>query len=57
VRFANVPLPKTFGEEVSQGAGMVFIDFSGWAKFKAPEHLTHLRRWRTAAKCFSFQFA
>jgi hypothetical protein len=57
VRFANVPLPKTFGEEVSQGAGMVVIDLSGWAKFKAPQHLTHLRRWRTAAKSFSFQFA
>lgn len=52
-----MPLPKAFGEEVSQGAGMVVIDFSGWSKFKAPEHMTHLRRCRTAAKNFSFQFA
>jgi hypothetical protein len=36
---------------------MVVIDFSGWSKFKAPEHMTHLRRCRTAAKSFSFQFA
>jgi hypothetical protein len=36
---------------------MVVIDFSGWAKFKAPEHMTHLRRCRTAAKSFSFLFA
>jgi hypothetical protein len=34
-----------------QGAGMVVIDFSGWAKFKKPE-MTQLRRWRTVAKRF-----
>jgi glutathione S-transferase len=28
--------------------GMVTVDFCGWAKLRAPEHLTHLRRWHSA---------
>ena len=33
---------------VADISGMVAIDFSGWAKLKAPEHMTHLRRWHAA---------
>jgi glutathione S-transferase len=28
--------------------GMVTVDFCGWTKLTAPEHLTHLRRWHSA---------
>ena len=27
--------------------GMVTVDFCGWAKLTAPEHLTHLHRWHS----------
>jgi glutathione S-transferase len=33
---------------VADISGMVAIDFSGWAKLKAPDHMTHLRRWHAA---------
>ena len=28
--------------------GMVTVDFCGWTKLTASEHLTHLRRWHSA---------
>src|SRR6516164_1364798 len=28
--------------------GMVTVDFCGWTKLTAPEHLTHLCRWHSA---------
>src|SRR5258708_36331848 len=33
---------------VADISGMVAIDFSGSAKLKGPEHMTHLRRWHRA---------
>lgn len=30
---------------VADISGMVAIDFSGWAKLKAPGHMNHLHRW------------
>jgi glutathione S-transferase len=33
---------------VADISGMVAVDFSGWAKLKPPEHMTHLRRWHAS---------